>query len=220
MIEVLVASTILIVIVMLLAMLFQQTSIAWRTGQIRAQGAMKLRTAIGAIQRDASAAIDAKNIPQALLYNNEQQSFKPGEIRFYTLTGKADTFFDTQDGDEKAVPLKRALCFISYTTDGVRTKYAYSSKSGWQMVEQTQVLKYLIHKSQDKNKDEVVLQKFQFRWPGTSSDGFPLYMWVEATLEQEGVLYDVGAESSGPDKEFGDNSDVKPGKDDIRTWAK
>ena len=68
MIEVLVASTILTVIVMMLAMLFQQTSVAWRTGLMRASGFMQLRSYIGAIQRDASAAIDAKNIPSALLY--------------------------------------------------------------------------------------------------------------------------------------------------------
>jgi type II secretory pathway component PulJ len=63
MIEVLVASTILIVLVMLLAMLFQQTSLAWRTGVKRADGYLQIRALVGAIQRDASQAIDIETLP-------------------------------------------------------------------------------------------------------------------------------------------------------------
>jgi prepilin-type N-terminal cleavage/methylation domain-containing protein len=91
MIEVMVAATILVVIVMMLGMLFQQTSVAWRTGLMRSDGYMQLRAFIGALQRDASAMIDANQIPQSLLCNNQKQKFESGEIRFYTMTGTLRT---------------------------------------------------------------------------------------------------------------------------------
>ena len=218
MIEVLVASTMLVVIVMMLAMLFQQTSVAWRTGQIRAQGAMRLRSYIGAIQRDASAAFDAKNLPKQLLYNNEKQSFRSDEIRFYTLNGDSYTF-------SKNTPnLKRSLCFITYDVKGTRTKCELS-ESGWGAPETTSVLDFLSGASTDE-KNAVSPQNFSFQPvldSGTEYDKygqsvpavnrFPLYMTVDAQFVQKGKLYDVGAESAGPDGTWDT-------KDDIRTWVK
>ena len=219
MIEVLVASTMLVVIVMMLAMLFQQTSIAWRTGQIRAQGAMRLRSYIGAIQRDTAAAFDAKNLPNALLYNNQKQSFTSSEIQFYTLNGDSYTF-------SKTTPkLKRSLCFIIYDVKGTRTKYELS-ESGWGSAHVTSVLDFLSNASTDE-KNAVSPKGFNFHpvlEAGTTeydkygasvpaANRFPLYMTVDAQFVQKGKLYDVGAESAGPDGAW-DTAD------DIRTWVK
>ncbi len=222
MIEVLVASTILVVIVMMLAMLFQQTSVAWRTGQIRARGAMRLRSYIGAIQRDAANAIDGKTIPIDLRcsVNSGKQKFTADEIGFYTLTGEGQ---------------KRALNYIKYTKDGTRTKYTLPCSTGagaatWDVGTPSPVLDFLTGVSSDE-KNAVAPKGFAFKWSdaveydidGTllsQQNRFPLYMTVDAQIVQKGKLYDVGAECSGPDGAFGDNPDKAPGKDDIRTWAK
>ncbi len=210
MIEVLVASAILTVIVMMLAMLFQQTSVAWRTGLMRANGFMQLRSYIGAIQRDASAAIDAKNIPDKLLYNGKKQSFTASEISFYTLTG-TDT--------------NRSLKYVTHLNTGEREQYklVYSGTTwSWEKDgDRTSLLKFLENGSEDDATIDP--QKFKFKFSdGTERDNrgavvadrnrLPLYIMIEARITQEGKLYEVGASSDGPDK--------KPDTDDdIRTWV-
>ncbi len=232
MIEVLVASTILIVIVMLLSMLFQQTSVAWRTGQIRALGAKALRSYIGTIQRDAAAAFDAKNLPDGMrcklngldgkqFFDIDENGFNNEWIGFYTLTGDAYTS-----------PFKRSLSFITYRLDGTRTKYEFS-QGVWKKLDPVSVLDFQQNASTEERnavkpitfKIKLAIDKNDDEYDKNGNlvakkNRFPLYLMVDASLKQKGKLYDVGAESSGPDGEFGDNPDKAPGKDDIRTWAK
>ena len=212
MIEVLVASTILTVIVMMLAMLFQQTSVAWRTGLMRASGFMQLRSYIGAIQRDASAAIDAKNIPAALLHgggSGDKQSFSANEISFYTLTG---------------VDTNRSLKYVTHYSNGDRQQYRLEwtgSAWRWKADQRTTLLNFLTSGSQ--NKATISPKGFTFKWPSANQynqqgqlvsgqNRFPLHLTVEASITQEGKLYEVGAASAGPDRTW--NTD-----DDIRTWV-
>lgn len=199
MIEVLVATSILIVIVMMLAMLFQQTSVAWRTGLIRARGYAQLRSYVGAIQRDASAAIDAKNLPLQLLSANGKQSFTSGKISFYTLSGDED---------------KRSLNFITHDLSGKREQWvlAFDRDGEWDSVSSSDVLKFLSEGGADD--PDINPLRFEFKWDrsGTYADELPLYIKVDAQVTQKGKLYQVGAASAGPDKIWGT-------KDDIRTWV-
>jgi type II secretory pathway component PulJ len=199
MIEVLVASSILIVIVMMLAMLFQQTSVAWRTGLIRSRGYAQLRSYVGTIQRDATAAIDARNLPAKLLESNGKQSFTSGKISFYTLSG------DEND---------RSLNYITHDLSGTREHkvLALDGNGKWDTVSSSDVLKFL----SDSNSDDPDINplRFEFKWEknGSYSDELPLYIKVDAQVTQKGKLYQVGAASAGPDKIWGT-------KDDIRTWV-
>lgn len=200
MIEVLVASSILIVIVMMLAMLFQQTSVAWRTGLIRSRGYAQLRSYVGTIQRDATAAIDARNLPAKLLESNGKQSFTSGKISFYTLSG-----------DEN----ERSLNYITHDLSGTREHkvLALDGNGKWDTVSSSDVLKFL----SDSNSDDPDIdpKNFKFMWgPDDAglSDEFPLCIRVDAQVTQKGKLYQVGAASAGPDKIWGT-------KDDIRTWV-
>lgn len=199
MIEVLVATSILIVIVMMLAMLFQQTSVAWRTGLIRARGYAQLRSYIGAIQRDATASIDAKNLPPSLLQSNGEQNFGSGKISFYTLTG-----------DEG----KRSLNFITHDLSGAREQWvlALTGNGQWEKVSSSDVLKFISESGSDD--PDINPLRFEFKWgkSGTYADELPLYIRVDAQVVQRGKLYQVGAASAGPDKTWGT-------KDDIRTWV-
>jgi len=208
MVEVLVASTILIVIVMMMAMLFQQTSVAWRTGLMRARGYMQLRSYIGAVQRDASTAIDAKNLPKRILDGKSEQTFSDSRISFYTLSGKDD---------------ERTLKFITHDTSGKRTESVLSLNGNgqWEPESSSEVLKFLTESG--ANDPEVNPQRFGFKWtdgPEYGPDGksipnlnrFPLYITLDAEIVQKGKLYGVGAASAGPDMKWDT-------KDDIRTWV-
>jgi len=212
MVEMLVASTILIMIVMMMAMLFQQTSDAWRTGLMRANGYMQLRSSIGAIQRDASTAIDAKNLPARILSRNGKQTFEDASIKFYALTGKDD---------------ERALKFIQYDLSGtacrriVRT-LRLTGDGTWDEASSSELLNVLSSKSGSKDDATVRVSDFDFEWAnGTEYDSqglsvnnvnrLPLYIRVDAEVVQRGSLYYVGAASAGPDG-------VWDTKDDLQTW--
>jgi len=59
-IEILVATTLLIVIVIMVGMVFQQSTLAWNSGMRRVEGTILARTAIGMIERDLRKAIDGR----------------------------------------------------------------------------------------------------------------------------------------------------------------
>jgi len=228
MIEVMVAATILVVIVMMLGMLFQQTSIAWRTGLMRSDGYMQLRALIGAIQRDASAMIDANQIPKDLRGKGDQ-SFGETEIRFYTLSSDLPAKSDNS-------PVNfRALNFVEYKEykiEGLRTmrrtQYRLQSDGSWEDEDAgtpLDILDFLSDSTNPNSEDDpqVSVSGFNVTFRDgndTDIDGktvsgnnrFPLFITVEAKVTQRGRLYDVGAESWGRDK-------TPDTKDDIRTWV-
>ena len=223
MIEVMVAATILVVIVMMLGMLFQQTSVAWRTGLMRSDGYMQLRAFIGALQRDASAMIDANQIPQSLLCDNQKQKFESGEIRFYTMTGTLRT---KPNGSLEDF---RALNFITYQIGGKRTQRRLKPDGTWSEEESSNVLSPPSIGA-NPDKPQVKATHFDIAYQqGTEYDiagnvvpnasRYPLFLTVESDVTQKGRLYDVGAECSGPDKKFGTGPSDVAGKDDIRTWV-
>ncbi len=216
MIEVLIAATILIIIVLMLGALFQQSSTAWRTGMMRTGGYMQLRSYIGTLQRDASAMINANLLPKNMLCGGQEQSFSTGELRFYTVSGSDQT---------------RTLNYITYSLNGKRTQQVMSLTQGgstgsaaWESSKTTELLKFMPNQSDDNMA--VNPTTFRVTFPPSSiayteydRDGqtvsgnrrFPLFVTVEAQVKQKGSLYDVGAESAGPDKQWGT-------KDDIRTF--
>lgn len=197
MIEVLVAATILMVIVLLLSMLFQQTSLAWRTGVRRANSFMQVRTLIGAIQRDASAAVDAREVPDAL--KNGDQSFS-GSLKFYTLTGV---------GFKNGATPFRTLSYITYNTSGTRTESILKSDGSWDSPSSTQIKDFL-NKTGSKNAVSTTLNSPNAVYEDTA--GLPLFVTFTADVTLKGNSYDIGAASAGPDKTWNT-------KDDIRTWV-
>ena len=213
MVEVLVAATILIIVVMMLGALFQQSSTAWRIGLMRTGGYAQIRSYIGTLQRDASTMINANQLPRNLLCDgNKEQDFSSGEVRFYTMTGADDM---------------RALNYITYDLTGYRRlrtlrldQMSMTGNATWSGEIASDVLKFLPNEA----GNNILVQPQRFRFEASSlpeydRDGnvvsnnrkFPLYLTVDAAIRQSGSMYDVGAESAGPDKVWGT-------KDDIRTF--
>lgn len=214
MIEVLVASAILTMIVMMMGMLFQQTSAAWRTGSKRSDGFTQVRSLIGAIQRDASQAVDQYGAEKAWDAGgkgnifSQNQSFNSSRLIFYTLSGT-----------------NRGLSKVSYETDGTRTQWElFSSGSSWawREVAKNNVMKS-IKKQANANTPSVDVS---FRLPtnrkiknpydlsgNAQSKCLPLYLTIDARVISSGYALEVGAASAGPDRQWNT-------KDDITTWSK
>lgn len=221
MIEVLVASTIMIMIVMMLGMLFQQSSQAWRTGKQRADTYQQVRALFGSIQRDASTAIDQNSLPKNLVGPTakftDNQSFNGSSLKFYTLTG---TGFDNDDPPKSGTP-RRSITFVEYNTSGFRTVKTYLPVSGGG---------YTLGSNQDGpivtpslNGAQVKMKTFQDYYDPKVNAGanrFPAYVTVSAEVNTAGVRsFDVGAASGGPDRTMGGAPDDVRGRDDIKTWA-
>jgi len=223
MIEVLVASTIMIMIVMMLGMLFQQSSQAWRTGKQRADTYQQVRAIFGSIQRDASTAVDQNSLPKNLVGPTgkftDNQSFNGSPLRFYTLTG---TGFDNDDPPDSGTP-RRSITFVEYSSSGFRSVKTYLPVDGGG---------YTLGSSQDGsivtpnlNGAQVKLKDFKpYYDPKLGAAGganrFPAYVTISAEVDAAGVRsFDVGAASGGPDRTMGGAPDDIRGRDDIKTWA-
>ena len=205
MIEVLVAATILTIIVMMLGMLFQQTSLAWRTGSRRAEAYMQVRSAIGAIQRDASAAVDARFLPERFV--DEKQNFSGGKLLFYTLTGTAEI-----DENDKWL-FYRSLKKITYETSGKRTEQVLQPDGGWVTKSSANVLTFAERQS-SQNKPQVSIQTFIPKYDAVLDpleEGLPLSITFSVQARSSGNTLDIGAWSFGPDG-------AKNTRDDIKTW--
>lgn len=207
-IEIMVAATIMIMIVMMLGALFQQTSTAWRTGVMRAGGYMQLRSFVGTLQRDASAMINANMLPKELLDGGTEQGFSNGRLQFYTMSTRDD---------------KRTLSFITYDLSGTRTVRVKRAESdSWENDgEPAELIDFLKGNDNDMlvnplNFEAVFNDNLvEYDRDGKAVGGnqrFPMYLRVESRVMQKGALYDVGAESAGPDKQWNT-------KDDIRTFV-
>ena len=214
------ASTMLVVIVMMLGMLFQQTSTAWRTGLLRTGGYMQLRSYIGAIQRDASAMIDANQLPEEMLCGGQKQQFNSGMIQFYTMTGSDKN---------------RTLNFITHDLNGNREQRVLWFNGTWKSPDGNteSAQSDILPPEPGQSESSLLVTPEQFvatysdepqydragRPVSSAANKFPLYLTVDATIKQKGELFEVGAESAGPDMEFGKGPDDPKGRDDIRTWV-
>ena len=215
MIEVLVASSILVVIVMMMGMLFQQGSNAWRIGSKRADGFMKLRTFLGALQRDASEAVDVNTIiadrtavklasgsssdPLSSALKSKDQEFAGSDLIFYTLNGVTN----------------RAITRLTYNL-GTFTRQEEYIKPG-----ETQFTSLGSKKLVEMSSDGASLPKFtsaKAYWDNgngnlttSEKNALPAFITFSATVEATDYALDIGAESAGPDGKWGT-------KDDITTW--
>ena len=211
MIEVMVASTLMIIVVMMLGMMFNQTSQVWRTGKQRVDMFKGVRSLFGPFQRDASAAVDQKTIPKGILDEwklGRNQNFSGNEIAFFTLTG-------TGMKKNTEIP-KRAFSFVTYN-GGTRTEQWIGDASIY---------------SQTLTEDPCIFKAYKVESSGNVSDysadpdskGVPMFpafisVRMQATSDSLAKAYDVGAASAGPDRMFGLGPGDLKGKDDIRTWV-
>ena len=220
MIEVLVASTIMIMIVMMLGMLFQQSSQAWRTGKQRADTYQQVRALFGAIQRDASAAIDKNSLSKRVFTGNnsisdDSQSFS-GTLSFYTLTG---TGFDNDQDPQGGTP-RRAITYVTYN-GATRTVRTFLPTVGGGFANGSAQSGAIVNPSLNGARVQLTgIKAFDEKGSSVSGSVFPAFVTVSAGVNSAGVKsFDIGAGSGGPDKTLGKSPDDVRGRDDIKTWA-
>lgn len=207
-IEVMVACSILVVIVMMLGMLFQQSSKAWRIGVNNADNFMQLRAFLGALERDASKAVSYQALKEGFagaedLYFDKGRDQFGSTLKFYTLSGEATN---------------RAITFVEYSFSDMRRKETiWKTSSGGQASERSSS-SVLVKKTSGSSApsfssvDAVWTDNNSDRYESSRNRYLPDYITFKVKLRTDStVMAEIGAASAGPDALWNTN-------DDIFTW--
>ncbi len=187
-IEVLVATALLVMIVGMIGFVFRQSSMSWDSGIRRAEGTTRVRAVIGAIERDLRAAVDAREFGMT-------QTFSANSMTFVAL-------LEPESGN----PYQRVPTQITYTggTSVERTaKRLTSSGSSW---------------SASGNDRSTLLEsdgnaKVSVRYdcvspPSDTPGGLPAYVTIQAELVTEDAFSGLKVISYGRDGKKGTRDDI------------
>ena len=198
-IEILIATSILLVIVVIASLVFQQMTGAYETGGRKMDSQVALRNVIGAVTRDLAMAVDSTAYPGLESVNDGLQG--GSQITFLALTGSPG--LAGEDG-ETAV---RTAQVISYRFNGTvltRTEQGTTCRNGkWQ--------RFGPVTTSDLNDEGHPLSEFEFVVDG--DDPVPDRVYIRAEIETEGKIAAVGAGSAGRNGRFESDDDKKT--DDI-----
>ena len=196
-IEVLISTAILLVIVMMVSLVFQQQAGAIQSGQDRMNGQAALRNVMGMISRDLSLAVDSENYPGV-----PPNSFSGGSISFLATTGVV--------GDGSGNSVKTALQRIEYNVSGRIVKRRVSDVvlgNGGQWGVSG-------GKTANINGSESLLEvSFE---PDFDSDDkirtLPRSVKITATYQGKGRASLVSGQSAGEDRQYDTEDDILVGQ--------
>ena len=189
-IEILVATTILLVIVILASMVFQQTTGAYQTGERKVNAQVALRNIIGSMTRDLALAVDSDD------YEGIDNDFASGGMTFIALTGKPG--FDAAGNENQDC---RTAHVITYSSNGKRSEQALScTMSGgrpkWN--KKGERVEADLYDSSSYEGVGNIDMSFEYAWPENDPDStLPERVYIRAELESNGSVTTVGAGSGG-----------------------
>ncbi len=184
-IEILIATSILLVIVVLASLVFQQMTGAYQTGERKMDSQVVLRNVIGSITRDLALAVDSSTYT-GLDVNKISDGTS---IKFLALTGSPGL-----DDDDNAV---RTAQVITYTWSGaVVTRKEQSTtcvEGNWRTVGGERTAKL-------NDAQNSPIADFEFIVDG--DDLLPDRVYIRAEIATDDHITSVGAGSSGRNGEF------------------
>jgi hypothetical protein len=199
-VEILVATTILLIIVMMISMVFQQTSGAYQSGTRRVRSQTVLRNILGAISRDMILAVDSRYYP------GFENDFGSQSASFIALTG-------TPDGAGRRAPQ-----WIEFSYAGGAVKRSCTDMV-WQSAG---VSKWILSNNPDGKEESTLnpnqnekLTDFSFAITADpdGSSTLPLRVDVEGSIQTDGKDSYVSGRSAGKDRKWG--TATEPGDDII-----
>ena len=188
-IEVLVATALLVMIVGMIGFVFRQSSMSWDSGIRRAEGASRVRAVVGAIERDLRAAVDAREFGMT-------QSFSRNNLTFVAL-------LEPENGkDDQRVPTR-----ITYTggTSVMRTAARLTCNGGsWSTGGGTDSSTLL----EDDGNANISIRFDCVDPPDATPGGLPSYVTIYAELETKDEFSGLGVRSYGPDGQPNTRDDI------------
>lgn len=195
-IEILIATSILLVIVVMVSMVFQQQSAAFQSGESRVKGQAAVRNAMGMIMRDLALVVDSTNYPSL-----PANSFSGSTLSFLATTG--ETGFDPAGN---SVDAGATLQRISYNSNGgivKRTVEGYVlTDSGW-----TKRGNSVSELNNSLNK----IKSMKFDKSSGGSSTFPDFVTIKAEYVGSDSSFAVRGQSAGPDGKWDSKDDIYVG---------
>lgn len=203
-VELLVATTILLVIVAMTSMVFQQANGAFQSGTRRVKTQSVMRTVSGAIMRDLSFMVDSDRFPGA-----PPNSFGNKKISFVASGGQSSV--TTADGAGETVVYRPFRCITYDCGDGHFLKRTEAT-----LVQEGGRWKPLAASETQMNSAAEPLNSMWFDtvWPDDprGSGTVPLRVDIHVEKETTGNATYASARSAGPDGEFDTDDDIWVGE--------
>lgn len=187
-IEVLIATAILLVIVMLVSMVFQQQSGAFQAGADRVKGQTVIRNVVGMVSRDLAMAVDSDDYEGA-----PRNAFSRGSIAFLTFGGEAGKSASGNDSPD-VLPLQR----VTYSSSGTRT-VADVKFSGGKWTVGASAPSAQIAGSELRNLSFYAIEG--------DSPTYPRAVTIHAEVKSDARAAYVSGHSAGPDGRYDESSD-------------
>lgn len=189
-IEVLVATALLVMIVGMIGFVFRQSSMSWDSGIRRAEGTTQVRAVIGAIERDLREAVDAREFGRT-------QSFSSKSMKFVAL---AEPELNSQGNvSDDRVPME-----IEYTGGEKveRTAKRLVGNNGSWSTGSSDKATLL---ESDGNADISISFDAVY---GDDKKGLPIYVTINAQLATEELFSGLKVVSYGRDGKEGTHDDI------------
>jgi prepilin-type N-terminal cleavage/methylation domain-containing protein len=192
-IEILVATTILLVIVILASLVFQQTTGAYQTGERKVNAQVALRNVVGALTRDLALAVDSDH------YSGVDNDFSEGSLSFVALTGTPGRDVRGEENDKSKD--YRTARYITYSSNGQRTEHPMTCR--WEngqlkWKKEGGVTSSLFDKdsySDDQDTHSKVTFNMTFDYDGPPE--LPERVYIRVELDESARAAVVGAGSGG-----------------------
>ena len=216
-IEVLVAMTILSVIVLIVAGIFQQTGLAWSLGLRRADEQSMIRAVAGSLTRDLSMMVDPANFVLGAKENDD--SLREEALSTGGIDGNSGQFsnsgidfwmlkpIDDITGDAEVM---RELVHVEYSGGGGsirRTESRYTSATG----EPSSPIESIYKLGNGSVRFETLGQTAYDGYASLYEDG-GIKIIVKPVTPESINDYEIAVGSCGPDGKWGT-------EDDIRSWV-
>ena len=187
-IEVLVATALLVMVVGMIGFVFRQSSMSWDSGIQRAEGISQVRAVMGAIERDLRLAVDAREFGM-------DNDFSRNGLTFIALV-------DPEAGSNDRVPTQ-----IEYTsgTTVQRTATRLTCANGRWHANGTRVNSTLLERESSASPIKVSYHVLQ---NDSDRNGLPAYVTVNAEVEVSEEFSGLKVLSFGPNGKEGDRDDI------------
>jgi len=195
-IEVLVATTLLILIVITVGTIFRQSSLSWDSGQQRADGSMLVRSVIGALERDLRAAVDGRSFPGV------DADLAASAMAISSSAAKFVALLATEDGKNREPVL------VELTGGNTVTRTATPLKCGsdgnWSKDGTPSSTTLLYYEAADPYKTAL-----SFSWkPAESPNDLPLWVTIEVELVNDENFSGIASRSMGRDGKPNTSDDI------------
>ncbi|NLL82958.1 MAG: prepilin-type N-terminal cleavage/methylation domain-containing protein [Lentisphaerae bacterium] len=204
-VEILVATTLLLIITVVISMVFQQAGGAWAAGSGRAKAEEAVRAVVGSIERDLLSAIDARD------YGIPNPKGSGSSLTFVAL----QHLYNHRELKKSG----RAPCLINYRfSSGAVIRYMsplqYNGSPYWGEDSSSP------YNTEATVNGGIPLSGFQFECVPRDDDplGLPLRVEIAAEAKHSSSFFTINARSAGPNRKF-DDWDAKK-TDDIRVGGR